>query len=475
MAPHPHSMAHPAAVEFATQPDPGGLFARAWLAPGGGGGHALSPLLPDAYVYEPHAAPPAVLDAALQLLKPAGSAAAATAAAAAAGAPLRCVYPTPFSSLARARTASLECVRLLHRQCRPPPSMLTMLSGSLSGAGPVGASPSPGRMLSAGGSRRSDGAGAGAGASHPAAAALEVRVSGFLEAQAVAGVAREWGMCSGWPLVVEEDGAVLQASAATRAEEGWEELAIDGSAESQPSSRLTVYAQQQSDLPIRPHVANIALLRHWEPEALEAVGNLRKYATWDLSFARAEELAPLDVTTQAVYLVGDPPPPPFSFVFPQRDFVFFRHVMLQPAQRATRVVLRSGAHALRAPETLLNYKYVRGEVIGAVGFLVRPVCVPPGARLASPAGGGALVAVPVRELAPAASGCFPVLRDFTPPGWPLPPAEAALSQLILYSAGDPKGSIPSYIINYVAKRTPRKWCDRLTGFCEREAKTRAGR
>jgi hypothetical protein len=78
----------------------------------------------------------------------------------------------------------------------------------------------------------------------------------------------------------------------------------------------------------------------------------------------------------------------------------------------------------------------------------------------------------VRAVAPAA-GLFPVLREFTPAGWPLPPAEAALSQLILYSAGDPKGNIPAYIINAVAKRTPRKWCDRLTGFCEKEAAARS--
>jgi hypothetical protein len=33
---------------------------------------------------------------------------------------------------------------------------------------------------------------------------------------------------------------------------------------------------------------------------------------------------------------------------------------------------------------------------------------------------------------------------------------------------DAKGSVPAYLINFVAKRTPRMWYDRISRFCAQQ-------
>jgi hypothetical protein len=343
---------------------------------------------------------------------------------------------------------------------------------------------SPGRAahgaLGLGALRRSD-----AGGSAAFAAALDVRVLRFLEQQAAAGYEREWGMVHGCGVNVEEDTATLVASSTGSAADAWEEVAVDPSAEQHPGSVMTVYSRTQSSAPIRPHLASISMLRNSEAEAFEAVANLRKYGQWDMSFQSCEELAHLDVFTQVCQLIGDPPPPPFSYMFPQRDFVVFRHSVLHPAQRFGCVIVRNGAHGKHMPDNVIGYKYVRAEVLGTIGFLTRPIDLPPGCLVATQADGAAQlpplpVAPPPRRLLPpsptaqagarARGGPFELAAAHHPPGLVRPPGEAAACHVTLYTSGDPKGNIPSFIINAVAKRTPRKWCDRLTAFCDKERK-----
>lgn len=468
--PHPHSMGHPSGLEFGADLDPCGLFVRKWLtSPLGVSIFSISPLVPDAYIHEPNAMPPALTAAAGQAFsKPLSSVSSSHAGA---GSLNKHVYATPITSLAKARSNTLECVVQLHKKLKKPSMLASVLKLTSSNSN-----------LLSGVSRRSDVGALEHVDTTPILAALNMTADRYHEQQGRAGCESDWGLVSGAPLLVEEDGDVLMVNANAKKEDSWEELAIDATTETVvPPLRLVVSAQIRSDLPIRPHLANISLLRHSDAVVHESVANLKKYGQWDLSFMRAEEISQLDPFTQACYLIGDPPPPPFSYMFPQRDFVFFRHSLKQPGSGHGRIIIKTGAHLSRAPETIPNYKYVRAEVIGTVGFLTRPIALQPGCLSATmfdenADNGGALTqkAVPV-EL-PVSTGaspsgeylCTPISEAFSPPGWILPPGDSAMTQIVLYSAGDPKGNIPSFIINAVAKRTPRKWADRLSKFCDKE-------
>ena len=74
------------------------------------------------------------------------------------------------------------------------------------------------------------------------------------------------------------------------------------------------------------------------------------------------------------------------------------------------VALRNTAH----PEAPPLPSFVRGESLGCVGFLLQP------------AGAG-----------------------------------GADTRVVLLSAADPRGSLPSALVNFVARRTPRMWVTRL--------------
>jgi hypothetical protein len=470
--PHPHTMGHPSGLEFGAELDPCGLFVRSWLAsPSSNSAFSISPLVPDAYIHEPISMPPALAEATGQTFsKPLSS---STSSHAVAGSLNKHVYATPVTSLAKARTNTIQCVLQLHNKLNKPTILSSVLKLTSSNSN-----------LLAGVSRRSDVGALEHIDTTPVLAALKMSADRFSERQGRAGCESDWGLVSGAPLLVEEDGDVLLLNANAKKEDSWEELAIDATTETViPPLRLVVSAQIRSDLPIRPHLANMSFLRHSDSIVHESVANLKKYGQWDLSFMRAEEIAQLDPFTQACYLIGDPPPPPFSYMFPQRDFVFFRHSIKQPGSGLGRIIIKTGGHVSRAPESIPNYKYVRAEVIGTVGFLTRPIALQPGCLSSTQpemSADGALVQKTVPILVPKpvsvsfggsssdGSLCTPISEAYSPPGWILPPGDSAMTQIVLYSAGDPKGNIPSFIINAVAKRTPRKWADRLSKFCDKE-------
>jgi hypothetical protein len=104
----------------------------------------------------------------------------------------------------------------------------------------------------------------------------------------------------------------------------------------------------------------------------------------------------LDSLNEVVYLIADNPPPPFSRVVAQRDFVFLRHAEADRAKGQYCIVLRNGACPSRAPRVRcvhdwrllfscafcvlsavsrdarrLQEPYVRGEIVGVTGFVIR--------------------------------------------------------------------------------------------------------
>jgi hypothetical protein len=512
LPPHAHCMAHPASVEFAFQPDPSGAFVRMLLSEAAVAGsspsssHAfcrglgrrlavprLSPLLPDGVVYEPSLTPPAILAAAQQTLCPAGDLLRAPPSSSSSR-DGRYTFPSPITSLARSRERALECVLALHKHCKPKAGVFSVVNGVFNAAAATAwqgmgfqqPGPTPG---AAGGGGAGGGAGAGgrppsspslslretAAAASPATL-LDARAHAFVAAQVAAGCTREWGIVAGWPLLTEEDGASLTASVAARKEDGWAEILDD------PERLLKVFAQSRSDVAVKPHLATVAVRRHTDGEAYDAVAALSKYKQWDLSWATAESVARLDPTTEACYFIGDAPPSPYSYIITQRDFVLFRHSIFNAASRTGHVFMRTGAHEAHSLGSggvlgAVTHPYIRAETVGVVGFFTRRMGTPPGLRCATqPTGERVQTPVPDAPRAPAAlqpgrdspSSLTAVLPSaaFTPPGVVLPPAAGA-THLVLLAAGDPKGSIPSYLVNFVAKRTPRMWIERLSRFADK--------
>ena len=112
---------------------------------------------------------------------------------------------------------------------------------------------------------------------------------------------------------------------------------------------------------------------------------------------------------EVLYCVADTPPPPFSRVVSQRDFVMFRSCRADRRSGLYSVVLRNGNHHSKPPVS----GFTRGESIGCVGYVVR--------RLHD------------------TDGC----------------------ELSFSTAADLKGRIPQWLVNFVAKRTPTLWTDRI--------------
>jgi hypothetical protein len=100
------------------------------------------------------------------------------------------------------------------------------------------------------------------------------------------------------------------------------------------------------------------------------------------------------------------------YVVTQREFVNYRAVF-RSSTGGTCVVFRNG-DSLAAPR---NDAYVRGETLGVLGFTVEPA-----------ASSDAV-----------AGGC----------------------NVLISTAADPKGFVPAYLINFVARRTPRIWISKL--------------
>ena len=87
-----------------------------------------------------------------------------------------------------------------------------------------------------------------------------------------------------------------------------------------------------------------------------------------------------------------------------------RPLTVDPRTRVGAVVLRNTLH----PEALPAAAFVRGESLGCVGFLVLP----------AGAGGGD-------------------------------------TRVVIQSAADPRGNLPSALVNFIARRTPKVWTVRL--------------
>jgi hypothetical protein len=228
-------------------------------------------------------------------------------------------------------------------------------------------------------------------------------------------------------------------------------------------------------------MASIVMTRHNSERVKDALDSLSKYSRWDLSWATAKEISIVDPFNQVAYFVGDPPPPPFSFLFPQRDFVLFRLVAITP--RETCVVVRTGGHALFDPSLMKDYEYVRGEVVGTVGFAVRSFGMPPSSlRAVSNISGETRIpeqSFTSSSIGGGGGGGDGYFERFLPSFWPPPPLLARTlasstaatdksSAVLIYSAGDPKGNVPSFVINAVAKRMLYKWTLRLSSFCDKE-------
>lgn len=215
----------------------------------------------------------------------------------------------------------------------------------------------------------------------------------------------------------------------------------------------------------------------------EATSQLRFYRQWDLSWQRVDDVCRLDTFNQVSYLIADAPPPPYSFVITPRDFVTVRMSLRLPGCRTSATLFRHGLHARAPPSSA----FIRGETLGITGFVTRPMetalfadshpATAAAARTAGvpsalftatqPSGEEILLnfsrardAITPTAAAAAAATRGPLLSLIAPP------SNEGRVHLIMTARGDPKGTIPAYLINFVAKRTPGKWVDRLTQFIE---------
>ena len=456
LPPHPHCMGHPAAHEFAFDPDPAGAFVRHWLCPGGGGLpassreqldvaarvglSAVSAVLCGASIYDPTADADALraegqvtlvdapeLLAALGLLREASSPALSTlsvpsakstpavriaAAVATKGLPSAPVllYPRPIVDIAKAREGVLAAVMTLHGR----------LAASQA---PAARSPSPAPQP------------ASAAAADGSVKQEDQLRAAFAVARAEAGYVSAWGVVGAMPLLVEEDLRILeqQRDAVRRSgrsgplPDGWAEIFDD------EKRRLRLYMADRPGSHVRSALG-VATVPFTAADAFDAFVRLSKYKQWDLTWRGVRRIGrPLDTINDPFYFLADTPPPPYSYVITQRDFCMYRAVLVRPpgcfreSSAGDAVFYRNGAHMAIPPSSSL----IRGEALGVVGFSVQAE-----SRLLS--GTAAERSSPGRGVV-----------------------------VTLATAVDPKGSIPAFLINFVARRTPRMWVDRLTAACER--------
>lgn len=451
-APHPHTTAHPWADEFAQQLDEGGAFVQTVLgarslaadcfAPHRHGAVSLSSTLPAAWIHRPFDAPPAVLAAAGQQLapeitdgkQPDGGA----------------IYPLPVTSLAAVRAAVVAAVVAAQRHHAD--ASQTEKRGATQS---VAAAPAPAAAAAAAAATL-----ACLDAEYAACEAVRDRLS----AQVSANYDRAWGVVAGWPVLTEDDAALLTAQMGVRREDGWEQVVDDG------DRHLRVFMQSRPDVAVKTVLATAVMPRHAAAEVFAALYELEKHRSWDLTWQQVDKLpraaGELDAFNHVYYFIADSPPPPYSYVITQRDFVMFRGVAVDAATGAAMIFFRNGAHAGSPPVST----YIRGETLGVVGFGVTPLVSPAACRVAR-----GLVLLPDGALA-LASGEPPAHLATLPAANQLfsPPAALArvsgsdtVCSVTLATAADPKGAIPAYLINFVAKRTPRMWVDRLSQACDK--------
>lgn len=467
LPPHPHCAGHPAGEEYGSHLlDAGGAFIRRWLSCGP---LSLSPDLPAACLCEPHRAHPSQLAAARQVLVPTAEAARALGSAdgialegASAPASGTAVYPLPLVDLAAGRDVCLREVMACMRASEPLAPLAKPQGRKTSwwSGGDKAAAPSEAQAVRPGVAAVSaaliavaaDGAcgecdapthsvGSGAGAS-PASATettqitsaglrgcpLQRRaVTGFLQAQVAAAYDSRWGTLGEWPVLVEEDAEILVRSADADGSKGWAEIAHE------PDRHLRVYMQQRADSSIRTVLATAELPGFAAPEVFSAISQLHKYGRWDRTWAAIRPLGgeqpALDPFNAAFMFLADAPPPPYSMLITQRDFVMTMHCWRNPHTGRGVVYLRNAALPSAPPDPT----FIRGESLGCVGFVVE-------ARASTAADHATATAAPL---------VVPETRSEPSAG------------VILLTAADPKGSIPASLINFVARRTPRMWVERL--------------
>lgn len=508
LPPHPHCMGHPAAHEFAFDVDPTGAFVRRWLQPGAGsspvfsgsveasalwariGLPTASEVLAGASIYDPGADAAALTsEGAVALVHATGLLEALAAPNSALPESLAAVpstallYPRTIVDAAAAREAVLARVRALLARAHPA---LDLASGAPT-------TKSPGAVSHASESE--------------IPASPDALREAFASARAEAGYSDAWGAVGTQPLLVEEDLCILErqrvalggGAKAGPLPESWKEIFYD------EVRRLRLFMGDRADSHVRSALGVAVLPRVSPSEGYDAFIRLSKYKTWDFTWRGVRRVGrPLDSINDPYYFLADTPPPPYSYVITQRDFCMFRAVLVRPpgyagSSAGDAVFYRNGAHASVPPVSSL----IRGEALGVVGFTVQPVPVrvaqrPASALVASsgpavsgqrlpysgslrpgPDGGpgasdisesDAAAASPAPALPLALAGVLPDPVVRAPPtavAAALAPQVADLRCkpgviVTLATAVDPKGSIPAFLINFVAKRTPRMWVDRLS-------------
>ena len=228
-----------------------------------------------------------------------------------------------------------------------------------------------------------------------------------------------WGCVGGQFLLHEDDAWVLldmdaQGGAGGSSDSGTPPLA---EVLHNPELQLKVYMAEVGSSGLKMVLGKARLEGVRADGATDAIARLSQYKRWDLTWMHVHRIARLDACNEVLYLLADTPPPPMNSIVAQRDFMMFRHVFSDPLTGAHGIAFRNGQHAA-VPE---RRPFIRGFTLGVVGFMVKSL----------PGGGSCDV-------------------TFT-------------------TAANMKGSIPSFLVNFVAKRTPVMWVTRLKAAVKRFA------
>jgi hypothetical protein len=305
----------------------------------------------------------------------------------------------------------------------------------------------------------------------------------ILRAQVAARYDPYWGTLSGWPVLVEEDCEIL-LEALTESKLHQDEAEWNLIVDEPTESLLKVYFQERSDSPIRTVMATATLSGHKAGIIYSAIANQSNYSRWDRTWSAIAEAGKLgeelekknltqesnspqkaskssfwasssqspskvsspsstptespiqtpsqspskqtnsvspiiDIFNHIYHFLSDLPPAPYSLLITQRDFVMSLHRFFNPRTRIGVIALRNTSH----PSSAVHSSYIRGESLGCVGFIIVPHD----------------------------------LKNVD---------GETKTRVIMHTAADPKGTLPTTVINFVARRTPRVWMQRLRNSLE---------
>lgn len=164
---------------------------------------------------------------------------------------------------------------------------------------------------------------------------------------------------------------------------------------------------------VRTVTGTITLPNKESKKVAEAVVDLTNYRRWDRSWENITELCRLDCHNSICYKLADTPAPPFSAVVCQRDAVLFRASYNDSSNASLAICFRNGFHCLAPP----RHPYVRAVLLGVSGFTIT-------------------------DTGPSSSA-----TTFT-------------------SSADFRGKVPSFLVNFVAKKSPATWAKRLHGIIQ---------